>query len=137
MSAPAELTHTHTHFFFVPVAPPAVGVVSNGRTSPSSSEEDVQEPMKRTDSASGKSEDLKSEVGRDDPALITRFSLALICEARATFIPSLHGRRRRLPRPALPLGTRLHHRRKTATSGEEAAGHPQITNVQCSQSFLR
>lgn len=30
----------------------------------------MQEPMKRTDSASAKSDDLKSEVGTDDPALI-------------------------------------------------------------------
>lgn len=89
----------------------------------------MQEPMKRADSASAESEDLKSEVGRDDPAPITRFRLALIREARATFRPSIHGRGHRLPGPALPLGTHLHQRRKTATAGEEAARHRQITSV--------
>ncbi|XP_056881222.1 liprin-beta-2 isoform X2 [Takifugu flavidus] len=43
-------------------APPAVGTVSNGRTPSTSSEEELQEPMKRSDSAGAKSEDLKSEV---------------------------------------------------------------------------
>lgn len=34
-----------------------------------------------------------------------------------------------LPRPLLPLHTRLHQHRKTTTSGEEAAGPRQITTL--------
>ncbi|KAM8762918.1 liprin-beta-2 isoform 2-T2 [Acanthopagrus schlegelii] len=43
-------------------APPAVRSLSNGRTPSSSSEEEVHALMKNTDSASAKSEDMKSEV---------------------------------------------------------------------------
>ncbi|XP_039994286.1 liprin-beta-2 isoform X2 [Xiphias gladius] len=44
------------------LAPPAVRSLSNGRTPSSSSEEEEQGLMKNTDSASAKSEDVKSEV---------------------------------------------------------------------------
>ncbi|GAA6235189.1 liprin-beta-2-like isoform X3 [Lates japonicus] len=51
-----EVTHTTRQ------APPAVRSLSNGRTPSSSSEEEEQGLMKNTDSASAKSEDVKSEV---------------------------------------------------------------------------
>lgn len=50
----------------VTAAPPAVRSLSNGRTPSSSSEEEVHALMKNTDSASAKSEDMKSEVGTND-----------------------------------------------------------------------
>ncbi|KAF3686353.1 Protein tyrosine phosphatase receptor type f polypeptide-interacting protein-binding protein 2 [Channa argus] len=51
-----EVTHTTRQ------APPAVHSLSNGRTPSSSSEEEEQGLLKTTDSASTKSEDMKSEV---------------------------------------------------------------------------
>ncbi|XP_028257552.1 liprin-beta-2 isoform X1 [Parambassis ranga] len=51
-----EVTHTTRQ------APPAVRSLSNGRTASSSSEEEELALMKNTDSASAKSEDLKSDV---------------------------------------------------------------------------
>lgn len=55
---------------FVTVAPPAVRSLSNGRTPSLSSEEEEQSLMKNTDSASTKSEDLKSEVSTADSDLL-------------------------------------------------------------------
>lgn len=51
---------------YVTIAPPAVRSLSNGRTPSSSSEEEEQGLMKNTDSASAKSEDVKSQVGRNN-----------------------------------------------------------------------
>ncbi|XP_058485694.1 liprin-beta-2 isoform X7 [Solea solea] len=51
-----EVTHTTKQ------APPAVHLLSNGRTPSSSSEEEEQVLLKNTDSSSAKSEDVKSEV---------------------------------------------------------------------------
>ena len=48
---------------FVTIAPSAVRLLSNGRTPSSSSEEEEHGLMKNADSASAKSEDVKSEVG--------------------------------------------------------------------------
>ncbi|XP_044057141.1 liprin-beta-2 isoform X5 [Siniperca chuatsi] len=53
-----EVTHT------IRQAPPAVRSLSNGRTLSSSSEEEEHGLMKNTDSASAKSEDVKSEVSQ-------------------------------------------------------------------------
>lgn len=50
-------------FLFVTVAPSAVHSLSNGRSLSSSSEEEEQGVMKNADTASAKSEDVKSEVG--------------------------------------------------------------------------
>lgn len=46
--------------------PPAVRSLSNGRTPSSSSEEEEQMLMKNADSASAKSDDVKSEVGANN-----------------------------------------------------------------------
>uniref|UniRef100_H3D8H7 PPFIA binding protein 2a n=1 Tax=Tetraodon nigroviridis TaxID=99883 RepID=H3D8H7_TETNG len=84
-----EVTHNRP-------APPTVGTVSNGRTSSTSSEEEMQESMKRTDSTSAKSEDLKSEQEQ----------LLFFGRCRCHMLLC----------PALPLDTRLHQHRRTVTS---------------------
>lgn len=65
-----ELRKNKLFLFFVTVAPPAARSLSNGRTPSISSEEEEQGLMKNTDSASAKSEDLKSEVGTAGLTLI-------------------------------------------------------------------
>lgn len=55
---------------FATVAPPAVHPLSNGRTPSISSEEEVHGLMKNMDSASAKSEDLKSEVAAGSLTMI-------------------------------------------------------------------
>jgi len=52
----------HKNLLFVPAAPSAVCSLSNGRSQSSSSEEGEQGLMKNIDSASAKSDDVKSEV---------------------------------------------------------------------------
>lgn len=81
----------------------------------------MQEPMKRSDSASAKSEDLKSEVGADGPAraqIQFRFEFG----SKKNLFSFFHHRRCGMfPHPVLPLHTRLHQHRRTGTSGEGAA----------------
>lgn len=62
-------------FVFVTTAPPAARLLSNGRTASSSSEEEEHGLMKNADSASAKSEDVKSEVGTNSCSLSYFFCL--------------------------------------------------------------
>ncbi|CAG05717.1 unnamed protein product, partial [Tetraodon nigroviridis] len=92
-----QLNLPHLQLFHSPLgSPPTVGTVSNGRTSSTSSEEEMQESMKRTDSTSAKSEDLKSEQEQ----------LLFFGRCRCHMLLC----------PALPLDTRLHQHRRTVTS---------------------
>ena len=68
---------------FVTIAPSAVRLLSNGRTPSSSSEEEEHGLMKNADSASAKSEDVKSEVGTNMNQLISLHFLN-----QTPFIPS-------------------------------------------------
>lgn len=106
---------------FVTVAPSAVRSLSNGRTPSSSSEEEEHGLMKNTDSASAKSEDVKSEVGSAVPILVKVYYLR---EHDSDFSLSkfMFYRFHRLPQTVLPHIKHLFHQsRGTVIPGSEVA----------------
>lgn len=75
-------------FFFCSLAPSAVHSLSNGRSPSVSSEEGEHGSIKNADSASAKSDDLKSEVGTNDAIFPLYFFQKCNFDISASFNPS-------------------------------------------------